>query len=43
MMGEEISYEERILDNLRDAVEEHSPQIPPPIITRYAKFRIFTR
>ena len=33
MNGDEISYEERILDNLRDAVEEYSPQMPPPIIT----------
>ena len=41
--GETMSWEERILDDLRDAVEEHSPQFPPPIIERYAKFRIFTR
>ena len=41
--GYELSWEEGILDDLRDAVEEHSPQFPPKLIERYSKFRIFTR
>ena len=43
MHGDEISYKERILDDLQDAIEEHSPQFPPPVIKRYVKFRIFSR